>query len=525
MNEIKILTLLELRSLYSINQFRHTNDKAYKKRYLTLTAVWAFLIVMVFFYVGSLVYGLYFVGLSDIVPAYLAILSALIILAFGIFKAGSTIFSPKGYDLLSSMPLRASSIVLSRFLFLYIEDLLFTFLIFLPGTVVYSICAHPGILFYPLTLFGVLLIPMIPLVLSTIFGTVVTAISSRMKHKSLAQTLLTVLFIVLVMSGSMAMENSEDFFTPEIFTNLATAFGNTITKLYPPAAWFGNAVVSGKFLPFLLFAGVSLLTVLLTVFLVSKNYHRITRRLFLTTAKHNYRMETLETRTLLKSLYLRELKRYFSSSIYVTNTIVGPLMGCIFSAAVLIAGLDTITQTMPFDIRPFLPYFFAAIFSMMPTTTVSISMEGKQFWLLQSLPIPTKTLFDSKILLNLTLIFPFYLLSEILLALALHPTISELFNLLLIPVTVILFSVVFGITINIKIHRFDWEKEESIVKQSASAGLGGFAGILLSILLGIIVFLVPSPYRNLTQLLLSLLLLFGTAFLYRKNNKTQLQTL
>ncbi len=525
MNEIKYLTLLELRSLYGINKFLHTKDKKYKKRYITLAVVWGILIAMIFFYVASLVYGLCALGLSDIVPAYLTMISAVIILAFGIFKAGSTIFSPKGYDLLSSMPLHASSIVLSRFLLLYIEDLLFTLVIFLPGTITYSLCTRPGFLFYLLTIPGILLLPALPLVLSVLFGTLVTAVSSRMKYKSLTQTILTIAFVVIVLLGSFTMGNTAENLTTEFLTDLAAAFGNIVTKFYPPAGWFGKAVLQNSIPHFLLYLAVSVLPVLLTLFLVSRNYHRISRNLLTTAAKHTYQMETLETRTLLKSLYLRELKRYFSSSIYVTNTIVGPIMGCIFAASILITGLDTITQTFPMDVTPFLPYVLAAIFSMMPTTTVSISMEGKNFWLLQALPIPTKPLFDSKILLNLTLMFPFYLLSEILLLFALNPTFPEFLCLLLIPGLIILFSVVFGITINIKLHNFDWEKEEAIVKQSASAGIGGFVGCILSAVLAVVVFITPASYTIPVQILLCILLFLATVFLYRKNNTIQLQTL
>ncbi len=315
MNEIKLLTLLELRSLYGINKYRHTKDKKEKRRYIALATASTLLIVMICFYVGALVYGLCSLNLSDIVPAYLTMIAALLIFMFGIFKTGSTLFSPKGYDLLTSMPLRPMSVILSRFLRMYTEELLLTLLIFLPGTILYGICVRPNILFYLITLFGILLIPAIPLVLSTIFGTLVTAISSRMKHKSLTQTFLMLVFLILILVGSFVMGNSAETYTPEVLTNFAATVGNTITSIYPPAAWLGNIIVSQNIPALLLFLGVSILPMSLTILTVSKNYLTISRRLFSTMARHSYQMETLKTCTLLKTLYLRELKRYFSSSI------------------------------------------------------------------------------------------------------------------------------------------------------------------------------------------------------------------
>ena len=59
--------------------------------------------------------------------------------------------------------------------------------------------------------------------------------------------------------------------------------------------------------------------------------------------------------------------------------------------------------------------------AMMPTTSSSISMEGKNLWRLQSLPLSDKKIYDAKILLNLSLAAPFYILAVILSMIALRP--------------------------------------------------------------------------------------------------------
>ncbi len=129
---------------------------------------------------------------------------------------------------------------------------------------------------------------------------------------------------------------------------------------------------------------------------------------------------------------------------------------------------------------------------------------------------------DSKILLNLSLMLPFYIISEVLLIIALRPNAMELLWLLLIPAILCVFAVVAGITVNLKFHSFDWEREEAVVKQSASAMIGGFAGFLVSILCGAAALLLPG---NFTKICISLILVTFIFILYKKNNQTELENL
>lgn len=177
----------------------------------------------------------------------------------------------------------------------------------------------------------------------------------------------------------------------------------------------------------------------------------------------------------LHALCRREFKRYFSSSVYVTNTIIGPVMGTILSAALLSAGGDYIAALLPasFNLRDLVPFGLSGIFCMMNATSTSISLEGKSWWLVKSLPLATKTILDAKILMNLLLLLPFYLVSEIMLILALRPTGLAAVWFVLIPVLIAVFSCVYGITMNLRFPVFDWASEVNVVKQSASATLVG----------------------------------------------------
>lgn len=152
----------------------------------------------------------------------------------------------------------------------------------------------------------------------------------------------------------------------------------------------------------------------------------------------------------------------------------------------------------------------------MTTTATSISLEGKNWWIVKTLPLSAKAVMDAKILMNLLLMLPFYLVSEVLLILALRPGILDILWLFLIPAVIILFSCVYGLAVNLHFPVMDWENEASIVKQSLSATLGGMGGFVLSILCIVAIVFLPGAYVGLFKVGICIFLLGATAVLYRE---------
>ncbi len=525
--DTKQLLLLELRSLYGWNRFRHTKDTKARRNYLLMLVLWVLLGIMLAGYVAGSGYALIYLGAADVLVPYLVLLASLIIFVFGIFKAGGVLFSGKGYEILSSMPIRQSVIVGSRFFRMYVEDLVLAVLVMVPSMIVYGCMMWPGLYFYPVMLVGMLLVPLLPLVAAAVVGAVITGISSRMKHRSLVQTLLTIVFVIVVMGGSSGMAMMPEEISLEMLTGLMTMVGGMIGQLYPPALWLGEAAVEGRVSSFLLFAVVSLLVEVVMLGIIGRFYQGICRRLQVNSAKHNYELGTLKGSGMLKALWYREWKRYFASSVYVTNTIVGPIMGCALAGAMLAVNMEEIQAYFPMalDIPALVPLLFGGICAMMPTTSAAISMEGKEFWIMRTLPVSMKQLLDAKLLVNLLMVAPFYVVGEILLTVALKPSLMGLIWQILLPALLILCVAVLGLTVNLKFHRFDWEKAEEVVKQGASSLIGTFAGILLALVCAAAVTLTPVAYGNVVKLVLCLTLAGLTWYLYSRNQKVRIEEL
>ena len=500
MRQIRILTALELRNLYGLNVIRHIKDPAQKKKTTVFTAIIAVLLVAAMSYIVALCAGLGMLGAAEIIPVYLVAITSALTLFLDVFKIGGVLFAQKGYDIMTAFPVSDSAVVVSRFLRMYVENLVISMFVFVPGFAVYAVFERPVAAVYIMAVAVMFLAPMLPLAVAVFVGTLITAAASRMKHKSIMEAVLALVVVVGVMALSMSLPSEEEEFTLDMLSRISEVATAAIWKIYPPAIILGKAVVEGKLQNVALFAFVSVGVTAGVMWLVKINYHAVCRNLFMVRAKHNYTMEELKINTLQKALVIREARRYFSSGPYVSNTIIGPALGAVMSVAFLFVEADAVfaqvTTQVPFslNIKTVIPMMAAAVMTMANAISMSVSLEGKEWWLLKSLPLTTKMILDGKLLFHLILVTPFFAVSQVCTWVAFKPGVAESICMFLLSALVIVFSYVFGLRINLLFPKFDWENETVAVKQSASSLLGGMGGMLAAFLFVIPVAVVPQKY-------------------------------
>lgn len=103
------------------------------------------------------------------------------------------------------------------------------------------------------------------------------------------------------------------------------------------------------------------------------------------------------------------------------------------------------------------------------TTSVSLSLEGKNLWILKSLPITKEEIYKGKMLFNLLLQIPTALISSALLAVRFRVTGMTLITLFVYPVAAAFAGTVWGLFINLKLPVYNWTNETTVVKQSAAS--------------------------------------------------------
>lgn len=521
--QIRRLCRLQLGNLFGINEFRYTKDRAKKMRYLGLAVVWVLLIVMLVGYVTAYAAVLGWLGMAEIVPIYLYVISGILMLFFTFFKAGSVLFSVKGYEMLVSLPVSRAAVIISRFLSMYVTNLLLGLLIMIPGMVVCGCFIRPGAWFFVTGLLGTLFLPMLPLTVASIFGAAITAVSTRFRHKSIGETALMVLVVIATLAVSMTVPEQTVQMESAMIKDLAEILTEQLGSFYPPALWFQKALW-GDFGAFalLLFVPTAIFAVFIAV--LQKHFYTICAALCAVTAKNNYKMQELKTSGIVTALWKKELKRYFASSVYVTNTVVGHVMLVFAAAALLVIGPQKLEQMMAvsgvtLQLQSCIPYIMSCMMCMMPITAASISMEGNTFWQIQTLPVQSRDVYNSKILVNLTIAAPFYLVTEVLLCIAQKPTLTELLWMLVIPACYLVFVSVIGITINLVFPVFDWENEVRVVKQGAAMSIAMLVGTGSSVLPLIGIILAGEGLVNGIRVATILILAVLTIIFYQKNNK------
>lgn len=484
--QIRLLTRLSMYGMFGLNEFFHTRDVRKKRRYYLFGVLWAFLIVMLAGYVCALSYGLIAMGLRKLVPAALSVSVSLLIFFFTIFKAGPVLFDRKAYEKQIAMPVTVRAIIVSRFLSMYITSMLLGFLVLLPGMAVCGVLENPGVTFWIYGIGAGIFLPLLPLTLASIVGALIAGISSRWKRKNLISIVLTIGFVCVIMIGSMRMSTMEESELIGMMEQMAEQMEGQIRSIYPPAMWIADAMVEGEATSFSLFLAVSLGSFLLFLEILRHFYVNICMLLGAREAKGKYRMEVLRKKSVLRTMVERELRHYFSSTIYVTNTLMGEILMLIVAIAVLVTGPETVEAMLglPGVVSRMLPLLVGFLPAMMPLTACSISMEGKQWWMLQTLPVTEKDVIRSKVVTKLLVSLPFYLVSEVLLLIALRPADVDALCLLAVPAVYIVFGARAGLAINSKFPLFDWENEVRVVKQSAST--------MLTMLVSLVSVLVPA---------------------------------
>lgn len=491
LKQILTLSKVQLKSLFGINEVLHTKDKKKKQNFILLSVAYILVIFLGMGYVGGLAFGYHYLGLGDIVPMYLYTLLSLLMLVLSFFKAGSVLFSMKSYDIMVSLPVTKTAILISRFVTMYVTNLLFSLIVMIPGLAIHICFAKPGISFYLISLPVVLFAPLLPLTVSSVLGALIKGISSRMKRKSLVETLLTIVLVVGLMVGSFSMTGSTSVQESMDIESLKAMIGtltSALGKIFPPALWYQQAL-EGNLLHLFLLLGVPALIFSLFVWALSKRFLEICTGLNATYAKHNYKLENLKANHVLYSLFKKEMKLYFSSSLYVTNSGIGYILALLLAGAIAFTGVDSLAEFLEMPqflplLYKVLPFVVAMPFCMMSSTSSAISMEGKTFWQLQVLPVKAKDVYLAKLLWNLAVAAPFYVVSVVLLLIGAKPAFTDALHYFLLPLVLLIFCIVFGLAANLWLPNFTWENETQVVKQSAA--------VLVSMLGGIIAVLVPA---------------------------------
>lgn len=512
---------VSVKNLYGKNVFKHTKDKSERARYIALMIAVAFLFFMFEGYIIGQMYAYEKLGMGNIVPIYGYVVGSILVVALTFFKAGSIVFGNKTIDITISLPVSRTSIVLSRLMEMYTTNIIITFLFGVPAIIIYTIFEKATFLFVIIYALSLCFLPLIPMVVTVGISALIKAISSRMKNKSIIESFLMLAFAVgiivfLSMSGTVVDVTDQD-----AIKELIVSVGNKIGNVYPPAAWAYSAAVLLDVIALAKLIVLSVVPVCLLVWLISRKFIEVLSALNNTYTQRDFTKVDSKYKSMFMTLLQKELKYYFSCSTYMVNTIMGQIMMVIFSVSLFFIGIEKMEAQLHVNgvLVKFVPFVLAAMACMMPTTSCSISLEGKTHYISRTLPIPIKLLYDSKIAMYLCICAPFYIVSVVISAVATRAVGMNFIWMIIVPAVFICFSAVASLRVNLKLPKLNWDNETVVIKQSASTMLGMLVGNIPIIISAVLYGIVPSSIKDIVLTFVLMLVVAVGLWIYKTNSK------
>lgn len=471
---IKALLKIRLRGL-----FHSMSQRAGKKRSTGMTV----LLGLLFLYAGGafcVLFGMMFFSLTPYCDAGLnwlyftiAYTMALALSIFGsVFTAQSQLYDAKDNELLLSMPIPPRLILLSRMAVLFGLNLLFSVLVLAPAGVVYGMYTEFTALGLVSFLLCGLTVPLVALALECFLGWLLHLLLSRLNNRAA----ISFLFMILFLAVYFGIYSQAGKLMETMINNADVIAGVFRIWIWPLYAMGIAAAGQILYLPvcLLIAGGIFALAywILAATFLKSVTDRRGSRRKIKKIGK-------MQAGSAGKALRFKELRRFLTSPIYLTNMGLGPVM----TAAAAVAGIIFRKEILEFfrlfpngdALRPAgIALVLGLLAGMSCISAPSVSLEGKNLWILKSMPLTGRQVLDAKLGFHCLLTIPVTALAGAVLAVALGCGLWGTLLAVFLPCLACLLCGILGLIFNLLFPKFDWINPAGPCKQSAAVMLTMF---------------------------------------------------
>ena len=305
---IKLFSLIKASMTEGMNIFKISTKKnnAFSKIILPVI-ITIFLMSVVFSYSELIIKPLRVIHMEFALLTLFILLTSIMTIMEGIYKTSSLLFNCKDDNLLLSLPIKKSTVLFVRIFKFYIFELLYNSLFLIPPMIMYALYIRPPLSYYLISLIGLLLFPIIPILISCILGSAITFISSNFKSKNIVQTIVTL-------------------------TENITNINDLITKLYYPAGAYIKLITDYNTVELLKFIIINIALFIITIIVIGKIYFNINSNIKSIKIKKHNKNYKIKTSTPIKALIKKELSRFINSPVFITNAGFGLVLfiiGCI----------------------------------------------------------------------------------------------------------------------------------------------------------------------------------------------------
>lgn len=410
---------------------------------------------------------LYGMGHGWLYFVYTDIMAFGLMCIFSVFASKTTLYEAKDNDLLLSMPIKPGTILLSRMVSLEIVNLVFGLIVMIPAAVAW----YGQMPFTALSITGFvvtgLLLSLLALALSSIFGWLLAAASSKMRKKVLFETVLSVIFLVAYFAFFAQLNG-----IIQDLVNNADAISERLDSVFL-FRWIGDACADGSVSSMLLAALCELLPFAVVYAILSATFIK-TATAKKGAAKVKYVDRGQKVSSPMAALRKKEWRLFLSNSTYIINCGLGAIFILAAGVALLIYREDVsyfveVLCVMAPEIGDYLLPLCMLIIGLLGSVSVpsiaAVSMEGRSLWLLQTVPVRPQIILRAKLGVSLWLYMPPVLLCVAALLLTVKAELVLTVLSALFPVLLVTLICVLGLVVNLRHPNLSWENPAQTIKR------------------------------------------------------------
>lgn len=471
------------------------------------------------------------------IPISLVMGTAMFLCFIGsVFTAQQQIYESKDNQMLLSMPIKPGQILLSRIFAIAIFNMIYALPFFTGSAIgycIYSVSMGP-IQLIPLLILLISYVSMIVFItmLTSLLAWGVSIIMSKITNKTLISTVLYMIFFAIYFYAVFNLDN-----LGEAIEKNADKLSSGIMTFARPIYYMGASVVEQN----ILFVAAFLVSLLIPAFIMYLVIKKSFFKILLHENKSKNKMlkhsdKDFKSHSAFIALLQKEIARFLRTPMYFLTYGTS-----IFFVAMMLAYLF-IKKDKFEDVVELLSIYgvsstkaLPAIFSMLlyqfvssgaVLTSASINMEGKNIWIIKSLPIKTIDILLAKGLVPVIILLPIFEVESLLLIFLFKISGSAMILLLLMPIFTMIFFSMFGLYINLNHFKLDWLSENEAFKRAGGPTIASFSSMgstVLFVILYLLIFSNIMGFFGYMWLILAALVL-GSMVMYAmlKNNAEKL---
>lgn len=437
--------------------------------------------------------------------------SQVIVFILGLIYVMSKYYFSSDLEQLVPLPIKPSYILGSKFVTLMVSEYLTSLPIILPFIIIYGIKGGEGIIYWLYSILLIIMVPVIPLVLSSILIMLFMKYTNIGRKKDLIRIIGAVVFLVVLVYVQLkinqitqkALLQGEDF-----IINLVKDSNLLVKNLglgFPPAMWaslsLSNYLNITGLLYLLIFIIAGIISFLIMIYLSEKIFFdgligniEVSANKGKSGKKLSLKKSSKQRRPYL-ALAKKEITMLFKTPIYLFNSVGGVIViPILIVMSTISGGDDSMSSIIPLieanpDFIALVGIGFIVVLGMLNSVgTTTFSREGKNLWIQRTLPIKAKDQIFGRVLASMAIQILGLIALLVSLAIVVRINIQSVVLIIILGLLGSIPMTMLGMTIDIIRPLLTWTNPQQAMKQNLNVLIGMGLGSLYAGGIGFLIF-------------------------------------